>query len=132
MEKSSYIRYGEAFKRQVVDQIENGKFNSVLGASRAYGIKGAATVTNWLRQYGREELLAKEITITTVNERDEKKQLKKRVSQLEKALADAHMKGLLNESYLQIACEGLEMDVEEFKKKAVSDLSDSPRKKEPK
>ena len=132
MKKNSYIRYGEAFKRQVVDQIENGKFNSVLGASRAYGIKGAATVTNWLRQYGREELLAKEITITTVNERDEKKQLKKRVSQLEKALADAHMKGLLNESYLQIACEGLEMDVEEFKKKAVSDLSDSPRKKEPK
>ncbi len=131
MERTS-IRYSEAFKRQVVDQIENGKFNSVLGASRAYGIKGAATVTNWLRQYGREELLAKEITITTVNERDEKKQLKKRVSQLEKALADAHMKGLLNESYLQIACEGLEMDVEEFKKKAVSDLSDSPRKKEPK
>ena len=130
MEKNSYIRYGEAFKRQVVDQIENGKFSSVLGASRAYGIKGAATVTNWLRHYGREELLAKEITISTVKERDEKKQLKKRVSQLEKALADAHMKGLLNESYLEIACEDLDMDVEVFKKKHVSDLSSGPGKKE--
>ena len=87
-------------------------------------------MTNWLRHYGREELLAKEITISTVKERDEKKQLKKRVSQLEKALADAHMKGLLNESYLEIACEDLDMDVEVFKKKHVSDLSSEPGKKE--
>ena len=130
MEKNSYIRYGEAFKRQVVDQIENGKFNSVLAASQAYGIRGSVTVTNWLRRYGREGLIAKEITITTVKERDEKKQLKKRVNQLERALADAHMKGLLNESYLEIACEGLDMEVEVFKKKHVSDLSSGPGKKE--
>ena len=132
MKKNSYIRYGEAFKRQVVDQIEGGKFSGAFAASRAYGINGAATVTSWLRRYGRNDLIAKEITITTVSERDEKKQLEKRVSQLEKALADAHMKGLLNESYLQIACEGLKMDLEEFKKKAVSQLSDSPRRKGPK
>ena len=132
MEKNSYTRYGEAFKRQVVDQIERGKFSGAFEASRAYGINGSATVTNWLRRYGREEFLAKQITISTVNERDEKKQLKKRVSQLEKALADAHMKGLLNESYLEIACEDLGLDVEVFKKKHVSDLSDVPGKKEPK
>lgn len=132
MKKNRYIRYGEAFKRQVVDQIERGKFGGAFAASRAYGIKGAATVTNWLRQYGREDLIAREITINTVNQRDEKKQLEKRVSQLEKALADAHMNGLLNESYLQIACERLEIDLEEFKKKAVSQLSSSPRTKEPK
>lgn len=132
MEKNSYKRYGEAFKRQVVDQIESGKFNGAFAASQAYGIKGSMTVNGWLRRYGREELIAKEITITTVSERDEKKQLKKRVSQLEKALADAHMKGLLNESYLEIACEDLDMDVEVFKKKHVSDLSGSASKKESK
>jgi hypothetical protein len=36
------------------------------------------------------------------------------VSELEKALADAYMQGLLNESYFEIACERLNMDPEAF------------------
>lgn len=130
--KKSHVRYGEAFKRQVVDEIEKGKFTGVYAASRAYGINGATTVSRWIRKYGNTDLLPKKITIHTLDEQDEKKQLKKRVKDLERALADSYMSGLLKESYLEIACERMGMDVEAFKKKHVTNLSDDRRAKEAK
>jgi hypothetical protein len=65
-----------------------------------------------------------------VNEQDETKALKDRVRQLEKALSDAHMKGLLEETYLEIACERIGVDVSEFKKKHVTKLSSGPDPKQ--
>lgn len=130
MKKRDNIRYGDAFKRQVVEEIESGKFAGATAAARAYGIKGAETVPRWLRRYGREDLLPKKIHISTMTELDENKALKQRVRELEKALADAYMKGLLEESYLEIACGQMGMEVERFKKKHVTKLSDKPRGKE--
>ena len=40
------VRYSEAFKRQVVEQIGRGQYRSAEHARRAYGIRGAMTV--WL------------------------------------------------------------------------------------
>jgi transposase-like protein len=130
MEPHNYVRYSEAFKQQVVSEMESGKYESAYAATQAYGIRGPSTVSRWLRQYGRSDLVAKQITITTMNEIDEKKALKERVRQLERALADAHMKGLLEESYLEIACERMGLDVNEFKKKHVTALSIEPKTKE--
>lgn len=132
MEPHRYVRYSEAFKQQVVSEVESGRHRSAFAATRAYGIKGVATVTRWLRQYGREDVVAKQVTITTMQEKDEKKALKERVRQLERALADAHMKGLLGDAYLEMACEGLGLDVEEFKKKHATKLLNEPKPKEPK
>lgn len=123
METKSYIRYGEAFKRQVVHEIEIGKFSGANAASRAYGIKGSKTVRAWLRHYGREDLTPRRISITTMDQQDETKELRKRVRELEKALADSYMSGLLKESYLEMACERIGTDVESFKKKHVTGLS---------
>lgn len=117
------IRYGEAFKRQVVAQIETGKFSNATQAMQAYGIAGAQTVKHWLRKYGREDLIPRQIRIVTMQERSELGDLKKRVHALEKALADAYMSGLLKESFLQMACEQLGTDAESFKKKHVTKLS---------
>ena len=114
MKTRSYTRYSEAFKHQVIHEIETGKFDGAHAASQAYGIPGSETVNKWLLKYGRNDLMPKQIRITTMNERDEKQELKKRVSELEKALADAYMQGLLNESYFEIACERLNMDPEAF------------------
>lgn len=130
MQNTTYTRYGEAFKRQVVAEIENGKFSGATAAARAYGIKGGVTVQRWLRKYGREEFMPKKVTVTTMKEQDEVKALKKRVKDLESALADSYMSGLLSESYLEIACEDLGIDVDTFKKKHVTNLSDGPSKKE--
>lgn len=129
MKTKSYTRYSEAFKHQVVQEIERGKFSGAHAATRAYGIPGMCTVSNWLRKYGRQDLIPKKISISTMSERDENQELKKRVSELEKALADAYMQGLLNESYFEIACERLDMDPEVFKKKHVSNLSNARKRK---
>jgi transposase len=123
MNQKKTIRYSEAFKLNVVGEIESGKFSGPTAATRAYRIGGGNTVHKWLRRYGRSDSIRQQVLITTMEEHDEKKELRKRVRELEKALADTHMKGLLDEAYLQIACERLGQEPSEFKKKAATKLS---------
>ena len=101
------IRYSEAFKLEFIDTLSTGKYKTIAEAKRAFGITGAGSVERWLVKYGREELLSKRIRIETVTEQDEKKGLKKRVKDLETALADAHIDGSLDRAFLEIACERL-------------------------
>ena len=128
-ETKQSIRYGEAFKMQVVEEIASGKFQGACAASRAYGIKGSETVRKWILKYGRADLLPRKVTISTVEETEENKRLKQRVKQLEKALADSYMKGLLEQSFLEIACERMGVEVDEFKKKHVTAPSETPKRK---
>ncbi len=118
MKPSESTRYSEAFKHQVISELEAGKFRGPAAAARAYGIRGTRTISGWLRKYGRHDLNPPRLIITTMAEQDEKKVLKKRVRDLEQALADTHMKELLGEAYLEIACRRLGLEVGEFKKKA--------------
>jgi transposase-like protein len=131
MKANETVRYSEAFKQQVVSELEAGKYCGPSQASRAYGIRGAATVKGWLRRYGRSDLMPRRITITTMKEEDKTKALEKRVHELEKALADTHMKELLGAAYLGIACERLGLQVEEFKKKAATMRSEVPKPNRP-
>ena len=114
------MRYSEAFKQQVLRELEAGKFGSVLEAARAYGIRGGWTIQKWMLRYGREHLMRKVVRVESPKEVSEAKELRKRVRELEKALADAHLDSRLDAAYLQIACRaaGIE-DVEAFKKKHV-------------
>ncbi len=50
------IRYSEAFKQQVVEEVASGRFRSAHEAARAYGVKDCKTVRRWMRQYGKGEL----------------------------------------------------------------------------
>ena len=128
MKKSTTIRYSEAFKRQVVDEIAQGKFTSLYKAQQAYGIRGGDTVAKWVRKYGRDDLLPKRIRIETMEETDQLKEARKRIRELEAALADAHIDHCLERSFLEIACERMETDVDDFKKKNALTLSDVRRK----
>lgn len=123
------IVYSEAFKRQVVDEIERGKFHSIGGAGKAYGIKGALTVKKWVLKYGSEELLPRKVRIETLKEQNELKTARKRIRELEAAVADAHIDYSLERSYLRIACERMGTDSDTFKKKHVMTLSDIRRKR---
>lgn len=131
MKPSEAVRYSEAFKLQVITELEAGKFKGPSAAARAYGIRGAETVSGWLRQYGRKDLMPRRVTITTMQEHDEKKALKQRVRELERALSDTHMKELLGEAYLEIACRRLGLEVGEFKKKAAMQPSTPPKSGQP-
>lgn len=120
------IRYSTAFKHQVVSDLESGRFASVLAASEHYGIAGACTVGNWLRKYGKHHLCARVVKVEKPDEKDQIRQLKKQIKQLEQALGKTQAENVLNQSYLEIACEGLGQDVEGFKKKAVTGRSIRP------
>lgn len=129
MSTKQHITYSEAFKRQVVEQIESGKFRCAEHARSTYGIGGKATVGLWLRQYGSGKHNPKRIKIMNLEEVDETKALKKRVRALEGALADAQMRYLLSESHLEIACKRMDIDAETFKKKHATNLFGKPRGK---
>ena len=119
MTRTEEILYSEAFKQQVVSELEEGRFGSPYEASQAYGIRGHATVRRWVQQYGKGHLLNKVVRVEKQGEAGEIKRLKERVRQLESALADAYIDGALAESYFEILCERTKTDAEAFKKKHV-------------
>jgi transposase len=121
------IRYSAAFKRQVVEELGRGKHRSLGAARRAYGIRGTATVYGWVRKYGSEDLLPKCMRVETLKERDELKEARKRIRDLEAAVASAHMDYCLEKGYLQAACDRLGENMDVFKKKSAIALSDTRR-----
>ena len=111
------IRYSEAFKMEVVRELETeGLFYSDI--QRKYGIRGKMTVQKWARKYG-NGTRGKVIRVQKPEEIDEMEKLKQRVRLLESALADANVDLALERAYTQMACERAGIsDVEAFKKKA--------------
>ena len=117
MQPKTVIRYSAAFKQQVVADLEAGRFRTILAASEHYGIRGAMTVRRWLKRHGKNHLMAKVVRVEKPDEADQIRQLKKQIRQLQEVLGKTQMKSVMNESFLEIACEQLGVDVEEFKKK---------------
>lgn len=123
--KRETIRYSEAFKRQVVEEVERGRFRSLEEARKKFDIGGQPTIKRWLRKYGKDHLVPRVVRVESMDERDKIKELKRKNKELEKALAETRVEEVLNRAYLEIVCEkyGVE-DVEEFKKKAAGKLYD--------
>jgi transposase len=111
------VSYSEAFKMQVISELESGKLPSLEAARRAYGIGGSATIHKWLAKYGRNDLRAKVIRVETPKQRDEVKKLKQKIRQLEEALAQTQIDKLISESQYEVLCEDVGVDPDEFKKK---------------
>jgi maltooligosyltrehalose synthase len=86
------------------------------------------TIHNWVRKYGAEHIQSKVVRIETMKERDERKELKQRIQQLEGALADAHMDYVLEKAYFHVACDRMGEDPEAFKKKNAMTLCEQRRK----
>ena len=118
------VRYSDAFKRQAVLELGKGTRGSLNAVCRAYGIGGTSTIARWAREYGREDLLPKNVRVETLKERDELKEARKRIRELEAAVADAHIDSCLDKAYLEIACGRIGVDPEGFKKKNAITLSE--------
>ena len=111
------IRYSEAFKREVVREVEDGGLTFTVIALK-YGIKGRMTVGNWVRKYGHGSR-GKVIRVEKPGEINELKRLTERVRLLESALADANIDAALERAYTRLALERAGItDVADFKKKA--------------
>ena len=118
------VRYSEAFKMMVISELESGKLSSIYAARRKYGIAGACTIKLWLKKYGKNHLNSKVIRVETVQDVDEKQALKRRIAELEKALADTTVRSVMDRAYFEVLCERQGItDVEGFKKKLAAKLS---------
>lgn len=87
MRRREIRRYSEAFKLQVISELESGALKSQYEARVRYDIRGASTIPRWIRQYGKERLLRKVVRVETTKEKDQLKEMKKRIRDLEHALA---------------------------------------------
>ena len=118
------IRYSEAFKRKVVEGLEKGELRNQAEARELYGIRGGSTIHSWIRKYGKNHLIAKVVKVESMKERDRVKQLKRRIRELEKALADTKVEQVLDRAYFEVLCEdmGIE-DVEGYKKSSLAKSS---------
>lgn len=117
MQQRIHIRYSMAFKQQVVADLETGRFRTILAAGEHYGIGGANTVRKWLVRFGKNHLIPRMVRVEKPDEADQIRLLKKQIRQLQEALGKTQLENVMNESFLQIACEKLGVDFEEFKKK---------------
>jgi len=109
------IRYSQAFKMQIVREVENG-VGSVEATARKYNIKGKTTVMRWVRQLGSGKY-GKIIRVEIPDEINETTRLRRQLRQAKEALADAHMELALEKAFLVVACEQMDQSVEDFKKK---------------
>jgi transposase-like protein len=82
------VRYSEAFKLRLVEDMAGGKYKSLDEARRRNGIRGSATVARRVKQYGREDILPKRIKVETMDEIDGMKATRRRIGELEAALAE--------------------------------------------
>ena len=125
------FRYSEAFKHQVLQEIESGAL-TISTARDKYGIRGSQTIQSWARKYASFGILPKIIRVENPNEKDQIKALKDQIRQLKHALADVTVDRVIAESTLEVICEQRGLDVEEVKKKAGLLLQERAQGKEKK
>lgn len=96
------LRYSQAFKLKIVNEIESGKL-TISRAQRIYDIKGSETIQSWIKRMGKLHLLNKVVRIEMKDEADKVKALEKDKAKLESALAQAHLRIMALENMLDLA-----------------------------
>lgn len=114
--KRTFTRYSEAFKQQVIQDIESGRL-TMSQARTKYGIAGTATIQGWARKFGSFKILPKVIYVKKPEEVDQIKALKEEVKLLKLALAEAMLDKHMTEAQLEAICEAHGIDPEAVKKK---------------
>ena len=126
MQKTN-LRYSICFKQMVVDSIEKDGL-CINQARERYGIKGGATIQNWIKQFGKNHLLNKLITVSTLEERDELSRLRAELKALKIAYAELSINHKCSEKVIEVADEMFDLDL---KKKYEQELSVYSKKKRP-
>jgi transposase-like protein len=126
MSQRLILRYSACFKRQVVLDLERGRFSSAEEARRHYEIGGASTIARWLREYGKHHLQAKVVRVEKPDEADRIRQMQKRIADLERALGQTQAQNMLHAEYLKLACDALGQEVDVFTKKCDGPPSTKP------
>lgn len=115
MKQRKVIRYSEAFKHQVVDEVESGDA-SILSVQRKYGIGGAQTIQTWLIKFGKLHSLPKLVRVETPDEKRELKILEEENRKLKEALIDAQIGKVYAQSKFEVLCEQFNISKTEAEK----------------
>ena len=110
------LRYSEAFKNQVIKEVEEGRC-TCQEARRKYGIKGVATVQYWMKRMGKLDSLPKIIRVEKPDEKARLKELERQIRELKNALAETQVRCVIAESRFEVVCEDQGLDPELVKKK---------------
>lgn len=103
-------RYSQAFKQKVVNEIESGVL-TIDHAQKLYHIGSNSTIRNWIKQLGKNHLIAQQVRIETTDEVNQLKQLTADKQHLESALAQAHLKIAALESQICQAEKQFDIDI---------------------
>jgi transposase len=122
--KRPVIRYSEAFKHQVIKEVEDGS-RTLEEARMAYGI-GLGTIQNWMKRMGKFGSLPRLIRVEKPDEKNRIKDLERQIKELKNALADTQVQCLIAESRFEVVCEQQGWNPEEVKKKLPAKLSSKP------
>ena len=110
------IRYSEAFKLKVMEELRDAKRKSVKEAATAYGI-AEMSVYNWMRKLGFEHLKGRLAYVKTRTELDRIRELEEQVLRLKQSLADEVLDHKIDVEFLKIACKRAGTTVDDLKKK---------------
>lgn len=110
------VRYSESFKMEVIQKMESEGM-SANEAGRRYEIKGSHTIKQWLKAYGKNHLISKQVLVMSTKETDALKRLRKENEELRKLVVKLQLDSLTNEALVDIACEQLKVEKESLKKK---------------
>lgn len=114
--KNVAIRYSEAFKHQVINEVESGS-SSIEEVRKKYGIGGKTSIQNWMKRLGKLESLPKIIRVEKPDEKAKLKDLERQIRELKNALAETQVRCVIAESRFEIVCEDQGLDPESVKKK---------------
>lgn len=108
------IRYSHGFKIKLVRETEE-EGNSPYQVGRKYRVKGG-TVMRWVREYGSGKH-GKVIRVERSDEINELTRLRRELRTVKDALADAHVALAVEKAYVDLACEQLGQQPEDWRKK---------------
>lgn len=116
--KMRQMRYSEAFKLHVCNELKDGKWTSTREAARAYNIR-PTTVTAWMDALGFGHLRQRITHVSTPKEIDETAELKAEIKRLKAQLFDAMIDQRIERAALKVACEQYGVDPETYRKAAL-------------
>ena len=105
----------EEVKRRIVQEVESGRIGQ-CEAARTYGIS-RTSIMKWLRQYGTIRYQTRIVEVVMADE-------KAKISELQQALSDAHLKLRLYEKMIELAGKEYQTDLKKnFSTQALELLS---------
>ena len=96
------MSFSPEVKRSIVEELESGQLSMREAAVRGHTSVGR--IQQWLKEYGRYQPKRDIVEIVMKSEED-------RISALEKALAEAHLKLLVHEKIIELAGKKYKVDL---------------------